>query len=465
MERANIRPLLDPISSDAEEDEDEIPIENNINEDHIIVVKDEEPLFKPQEPKDKYLVVFFIFYFLGMTTLLPWNFFITANDYWMYKFRDPNNQLNFFLPPPKLTPLQSSFTSYLSIASNVPVVIFLTLNAALTKRISLNTRISGSFTLMLVLFIVTTVFVKVNTDNWQENFFIFTIITVVLLNVSSAVLSGSIFGIIGKFSPKYITAVIGGQALGAIFTAVVQIIALSFGISSVFSAFLYFLIGDIIILISFLMYFVLIKTVFFKFNISDKMGVGVNDFQNELVRPQLVCYKTIMRKIWPYVLSTFFVFLVTMSLFPGVTVLVESEGKGHGNKWDDIYFVPVVSYLLFNCGDYTGRILAVLVQWPRKGSLQLAFSIIRVLLIPLLLMCNVQPRQNLPVVFSHDYIYILIICLISLSNGYFANLNVMCASRVVKQHEKEMASSIVAVFLGLGLAAGSALSLIFVKFV
>jgi hypothetical protein len=26
-----------------------------------------------------------VFYLLGMTTLLPWNFFIAVNDYWNYK--------------------------------------------------------------------------------------------------------------------------------------------------------------------------------------------------------------------------------------------------------------------------------------------------------------------------------------------------------------------------------------------
>lgn len=29
----------------------------------------------------------------------------------------------------------------------------------------------------------------------------------------------------------------------------------------------------------------------------------------------------------------------------------------------DIYFVPVVTYLIFSCGDYTGRILSGIFQW------------------------------------------------------------------------------------------------------
>jgi equilibrative nucleoside transporter 1/2/3 len=30
-------------------------------------------------------VVWLVFYLLGMTTLLPWNFFIAVNDYWNFK--------------------------------------------------------------------------------------------------------------------------------------------------------------------------------------------------------------------------------------------------------------------------------------------------------------------------------------------------------------------------------------------
>lgn len=52
----------------------------------------------------------------------------------MYKFRDPNSKLTLVSPPPKRTPLQASFTSYLSIASNVPNIAFLALNTVLSHR-------------------------------------------------------------------------------------------------------------------------------------------------------------------------------------------------------------------------------------------------------------------------------------------------------------------------------------------
>lgn len=41
---------------------------------------DDKPLFKPLEPRDKYHMGYLIFYLLGIATLLPWNFYVTADD-------------------------------------------------------------------------------------------------------------------------------------------------------------------------------------------------------------------------------------------------------------------------------------------------------------------------------------------------------------------------------------------------
>ena len=42
-------------------------------------------------PKDRKKFVYIVFYWLGIGTLLPWNFFITVNDYWNYKLRTVEN--------------------------------------------------------------------------------------------------------------------------------------------------------------------------------------------------------------------------------------------------------------------------------------------------------------------------------------------------------------------------------------
>lgn len=71
----NTRPLLG--GSDSEDERETTTSEN-------VVVSQGRPLFKPPEPRDKYCMAYVIFYLLGITTLLPWNFFMTADDVSIY---------------------------------------------------------------------------------------------------------------------------------------------------------------------------------------------------------------------------------------------------------------------------------------------------------------------------------------------------------------------------------------------
>lgn len=53
------------------------------------------PLAVRYSPVDSYRLVYFIFFLMGISSLLPWNFFITARDYWSYKLSnssDPSGQ-------------------------------------------------------------------------------------------------------------------------------------------------------------------------------------------------------------------------------------------------------------------------------------------------------------------------------------------------------------------------------------
>lgn len=139
-------------------------------------------------------------------------------------------------------------------------------------------------------------------------------------------------GIVGKFSHTYITAVVGGQALGGIFAALTQIAALAIGASSTHSALVYFIIGNLTILLAILLYLYLSKSAFFNFYVGDQSVI--NNIQNESLQYQeVVSYRIVLKKIWAYGLCIFFIFVVTISVFPGVMVLIESEGKGHGSRW------------------------------------------------------------------------------------------------------------------------------------
>ncbi len=147
-------------------------------------------------PRDDYNMVYLVFYLLGMGTLLPWNFFISVNSFWDYKFRNVSlenvtmtrvNANNNNSVSPQQTELQKEFTSYLAIASNVPNAVCVILNALFGQRFLLKFRIFISLGTIVVLFFIIMVLAKANSDEWQREFLEFVLVLVVLINCCTAV--------------------------------------------------------------------------------------------------------------------------------------------------------------------------------------------------------------------------------------------------------------------------------------
>ncbi|KAL0267077.1 UNVERIFIED_CONTAM: hypothetical protein PYX00_009441 [Menopon gallinae] len=417
-------------------------------------------LIKSSSPKDRYKAAYFVFYLLGILTLLPWNFFVTANEYWMYKFRN----LNETYPSQNKTELQAEFTSYLSIAATGPSVLFLILNSLFSHRISIQFRMVGSLVLIFICFLVTNAFVEVNTDSWQHLFFALNLAIVVIVNIFSALFQAALMGIASKFPTRYITAMISGQALGGMFSSAVYIVSLAVGASATHSAFLYFVIANVTILLSLVSYILLSRTIFFKYHMMKKSPANTLQYDPAEVnsgetsyQPQSVPLMRVFYKTWIYGMALFMCFTVTISVYPAVTVLVVSESQK--SEWNVKYFVPVVAFLIFSIWDYIGRILAGYLKWPmRRKFLILGFSFVRIVFIPLILLCNAQPRHLLPVILDNDSYYIALTCLFAFSNGYLMNITMINVPRDVEEEEQEAASSMMIMFLGFGCAAGSFLS-------
>jgi equilibrative nucleoside transporter 1/2/3 len=79
------QPLLDNENEDSEDisgsssSEENLSINNEILSDSYIAHSFRRKS-NPARPRDNYFFVYIVFYLLGMTTLLPWNFFITAEE-------------------------------------------------------------------------------------------------------------------------------------------------------------------------------------------------------------------------------------------------------------------------------------------------------------------------------------------------------------------------------------------------
>lgn len=72
--------------------------------------------------------------------------------------------------------------------------MFLILNALYGHKFQLHVRMIGSLVVILIFFACNTALIKINTDDWQDLFFDVTILSVVVMNIGTAILSGGLFG-------------------------------------------------------------------------------------------------------------------------------------------------------------------------------------------------------------------------------------------------------------------------------
>lgn len=150
--------------------------------------------------------------------------------------------------------------------------------------------------------------------------------------------------------------------------------------------------------------------------------------------------------------------MVTLAAFPSVLSGIKSQNKGDGSAWTGKFFTPVVCFLLFNVGDFGGRIIAGLMQKPGKSGLwMLGICCLRVVFLPLFAFCNYQPRKvQSTVFFKEDYWPIIFNIFFALSNGYLGSLCMMYGPTLIDSKYAETAGTMMAFFLSLGLGLGAA---------
>lgn len=80
-------------------------------------------------------------------------------------------------------------------------------------RLSSNVRIISSLFVILLVFVVTTVLVKVDVSDRRVEFFAGTLASVAVISGASNLFYGSVFGISGKFPMRISQALISGNVL------------------------------------------------------------------------------------------------------------------------------------------------------------------------------------------------------------------------------------------------------------
>ncbi|XP_039767002.1 equilibrative nucleoside transporter 4 isoform X4 [Ornithorhynchus anatinus] len=154
----------------------------------------------------------------------------------------------------------------------------------------------------------------------------------------------------------------------------------------------------------------------------------------------------VSRVIWAYMLSIAMSYFITLCLFPGLESEIRNCTLG---EW-----LPILIMAIFNLSDFVGKILAAL-PYDWRGTHLLIYSCLRVIFIPLFIMC-VYPNGK--PTFSHPAWPCIFSLLMGISNGYFGSVPMILAAGKVSPEQRELAGNTMTVSYMTGLTLGSAVA-------
>ncbi|CAH1099371.1 unnamed protein product [Psylliodes chrysocephalus] len=300
-----------------------------------------------------------------------------------------------------------------------------------------------SLCFLCIMFSLFTIFIVVNTDTWQTMFFI---ITMTLFGISSCF--HPFYGMtnvayLSKFPTFYMELNILGTAISGLFSTILQIVSLTVGHTSTQIAMIYFCSGLVIVIFTLFLIYIMKYSATIQYYLENGKEEGSNQIYT------LKEYWEVAKKIW-FILLIIFINSGTMnSGHPNITNLVVSEGyTGTGQSlWNDKYFVVVATYLLFDIFQIIGRLCGRTVLKKKTAIYFILFALFRsFVLTPLLWFCNAQPRSHLPVLFPHDYQYMIILAIHSFTGSAFLAICFLSIPFIAEEKTEQ------ALILGMGVS-------------
>ncbi|KAK0467879.1 nucleoside transporter-domain-containing protein [Desarmillaria tabescens] len=419
-----------------------------------------------------------IFFILGCAVLLPWNVMITATPYFMARL--------------STSPIRLTFSSYLSTSFTASNSIFLAHATATSKKNAPSRQIIVSILCLSVLTSLLTFSTFVHTTSGF--FFAFVLLNGIAQAAFGSYLQTSCIAVASLFGPTAVQPMMSGQAGVAVVVSGVQVLSAlasvrgdseakvssiptgGHGEAEERSAFVFFGLSTLFLLASagaqvWLTNMPVYKTVAGSLEArakTDADEIDGEEAQGLVSRGRQDASEEkgkifrIAKANMIYEVAVAYVFVVTLAVFPPITTSVAPTNPSmHPLLFSSIHF------FVFGVGDFCGRYVCSfprLLTWSPKRLL--ALSLARTLFVPLFLMCNVQRPSSsayTPIINS-DFIFMLILFLFALSNGYVSSMCMMSAPSLEHNHrlksraDIDVAATVANFCLILGLAAGSIMS-------
>jgi equilibrative nucleoside transporter 1/2/3 len=312
-------------------------------------------------------------------------------------------------------------------------------------------------------------------------FFGLTLALLVFESLLGAVINSDGFALSAILGPNYIQACISGQGLAGLGVSIAQFV---FAISAqensssqdkeqalMLQSKLYFSASLVFMIIATVAFFALKYQPLYKYyhkkvleldQVMETSSEEVNSPMEILPRRTNKLQTTwqLIAKFWPYMFTVCYSFVISLSLFPSVTAAIPSMSQDQ--TFLTKYFISI-HFLLFNIGDYLGKTIPIVPQLYISHYVPLTLiSLLRTLFIPYFLFNNIFLGPNTPGVlknvFGNDTAFLILVFVFGLTNGYLGSAPMMSAPSQVGLESKSTLSSLMALFLAIGLALGSLVS-------
>ncbi|XP_069005703.1 equilibrative nucleoside transporter 4 isoform X1 [Embiotoca jacksoni] len=444
-----------------------------------------EPDFEEPIPDDRYHGIYFAMLLAGVGFLLPYNSFITDVDYLHHKFKG------------------TSIVFDMSLTYILVALMAVILNNVLVERLSMHTRITVGYIFALGPLVFVSVF-----DVWLEKFttrqaYVINLVSVGVVAFGCTVQQSSFYGYMGMLPKRYTQGVMTGESTAGVIISLSRIFTKLLITDEKKNTLIFFLISISMEMLCFLLHLLVRRSRFVRYYTSHAPGKGpakchdprdngtgyrvhhdvtaeevrfgnggtgpsnteegVEDFVGGTyvrfdapkakirrswpgVRDMIVHRYVVSRVIWTYMLSIAVTYSITLCLFPGLESEIKNPMLG---EW-----LPILIMATFNMSDFVGKILAAL-PYDWSGGRLLFFSCLRVVFIPLFVMC-VYPASA-PTL-SHPAWPCLFSLLMGVTNGYFGSVPMIQAAGQVPPEQRELAGNTMTVSYMTGLMVGSAVA-------
>ncbi|KAJ0407720.1 hypothetical protein P43SY_009057 [Pythium insidiosum] len=446
-----------------------------------------------QAPRGPSTAVSGIFFLLGIASSLPWNVFVTEQDYFRMRLQG--------------TAYEESFVNWFSTALNITTLLtMLVRTVCIAERMpSAVKTVFAALVIVLSVMLGHTVLTRM-PEFHGEPFFQLTMVSLVVVGAANSMVQDGLLRLVSTFPPRFTQAVVSGQAMAGVVVASSNLIIMAANeepkteASPVFiwatesdadlSAFVYFVFVFAVVLLSVLAFIALTRIELFRYYhyhhaalskdstrlsaVTTDMEEAEEEEQDDNLSSSLLGRKDradspsdeeeekelylveLVHKIRFHGAAIFLVFMVSLAAFPGLTSLLHSSSPERGRLFRDL-FVPAL-FVVVNVSDLVGRWTA---NWwsALSGRQLLGMTVLRAAFIPLLMVCNLQNNHDqviTRVVFESDIFPLLFVVVLLYSNGVlFTQALMLYPSALRGSKEKEMGGTIMFFLLTLGLTTGS----------